>query len=55
MQYGEEYARNGVRAVQLVGWNLGGQDRDDPSQDTDPRLGTWQEFHDAIAQVRPRA
>lgn len=52
VKYGEEYAAHGVKAVQLVGWNVGGQDRDDPSQDTDPHLGTWQEFHDAIAQVQ---
>jgi hypothetical protein len=52
VNYGEEYASNGVKAVQLVGWNIGGQDRDDPSQDTDPKLGTWQEFHDAIAKVQ---
>ncbi|HLI03409.1 MAG TPA: hypothetical protein VKU93_03975, partial [Terracidiphilus sp.] len=24
----------------------------DPSQDTDPHLGTWQQFHDAIARVQ---
>jgi hypothetical protein len=52
VEYGREYALNGVKAVQLVGWNIGGQDRDDPSQDTDPNLGTWREFHDAIAQVQ---
>lgn len=52
VKYGEEYAAHGVKAVQLVGWNIGGQDRDDPSQDTDPHLGTWQEFHDAIARVQ---
>lgn len=52
VEYGKEYADNGVKAVQLVGWNVGGQDRDDPSQDTDPHLGTWQEFHDAIAKVQ---
>jgi hypothetical protein len=52
VEYGREYAANGVRAVQLVGWNIGGQDRDDPSQDTDPRLGTWQQLHDAVAQVQ---
>ena len=51
-EYGEEYAKYGVKAVQLIGWNIGGQDRDDPSQDTDPNLGTWQEFHDAIAKVQ---
>ena len=50
--YGEEYAKYGVRAVQLVGWNIGGQDRDDPSQNIEPGLGTWQEFHDAIAKVQ---
>lgn len=54
VKYGEEYARNGVRAVQLVGWNRGGQDRDDPSQDTDPRLGTRQEFQQAIAQIQTK-
>ncbi|MGH8022750.1 MAG: hypothetical protein ACRED1_04155 [Limisphaerales bacterium] len=52
VQYGREWAANGVRAVQVVGWNIGGQDGDDPSQDTDPGLGTWQQWHDAIAQVQ---
>lgn len=52
VEYGKEYADNGVRAVQLIGWNTGGQDRDDPSQNTDPKLGTWQEFHDAIAKIQ---
>jgi Domain of unknown function (DUF6259) len=52
VEYGEEYAEYGVKAVQLIGWNTGGQDRGDPSQDTDPNLGTWQEFHDAIARVQ---
>ena len=52
VEYGEEYAKYGVKAVQLIGWNIGGQDRDDPSQNTDPNLGTWQEFHDSIAKVQ---
>jgi len=52
VEYGQEYAKCGVKAVQLIGWNVGGQDRDDPSQDTDPNLGTWQEFHDSIAKVQ---
>ena len=52
VEYGREYAENGVRAVQLVGWNIGGQDRDDPSQNIEPNLGTWQEFRDAIAKVQ---
>lgn len=54
VEYGNEYAENGVRAVQLVGWNKGGQDRDDPSLDIEPHLGTWQEFRDAIAAVQAR-
>ena len=49
-EYCKEYAANGVKAVQLVGWNVGGQDRDDPSQDTDSHLGSWQQFHDSIAE-----
>jgi hypothetical protein len=51
-KYAEECAKNGVKAIQLVGWNHGGQDRGDPSQDTDPGLGTWRELHDAIAQAQ---
>jgi hypothetical protein len=45
----EACARWGVKAIQLTGWQIGGQDRDFPLHDTDPRLGTAQEFKDAIA------
>jgi hypothetical protein len=44
--------RWGVKAVQLTGWQMGGQDRDFPLHDIDPRLGTAQEFKDAIAASR---
>ena len=54
VSYGEEYASNGVAAVQVVGWNLGGQDRDDPSQDTEPKLGTPREFRAAIAKIQAK-
>lgn len=54
LRYGEECADNGVAAIQLVGWNHGGQDGGDPSLDTDPMLGTWQELHDAIAAIQSR-
>ena len=53
-KYAEECAQNGVTAIQLVGWNHGGQDGGDPSLDTDPGLGTWQELYDAIAQSQAR-
>ena len=54
VQYGVECAENGVAALQLVGWSLGGQDGGDPSLSTDPGLGTWQELHDAIAQIQAK-
>ncbi len=52
MKYAKECANNGVTAIQLVGWNKGGQDGGDPSQDTDPGLGTTQELKDSIAQAQ---
>jgi hypothetical protein len=45
-----ECARHGVRAIQLVGWNDGGQDQGNPSHDPDPRLGSFDELKAAIAQ-----
>lgn len=54
VEYGQECADNGVSGIQLVGWNHGGQDGGDPAQDTDPGLGTWQDLHDAIAQIQAK-
>jgi hypothetical protein len=51
-KYAEACKRWGVKAIQLTGWQLGGQDRDFPSHDTDPRLGTEQDLKDAIAASR---
>lgn len=51
-KYGKECADNGVTGIQLVGWNKLGQDGNDPSQDFDPHLGTWQELHDAIQKIQ---
>lgn len=48
----EEAAKNGINAIQLVGWNNGGQDRGNPSHDTDLRLGTYQDLKDAIAKIQ---
>jgi len=47
-----ECARHGVKAIQLVGWNDGGQDQGNPSHDPDPRLGTFGELKAAIAQCQ---
>ncbi|HTR81097.1 MAG TPA: DUF6259 domain-containing protein [Bacteroidota bacterium] len=52
VRYGEECAENGVSAIQLVGWNKGGQDGGNPSLDTDPGLGSWQQLHDAIEKIQ---
>ncbi|MEO6966032.1 MAG: DUF6259 domain-containing protein [Acidobacteriaceae bacterium] len=53
-KYIDECANNGVGAIQLVGWNIGGQDGGDPSLDTDPGLGTWQQLHDVIVYAQKK-
>ena len=52
VEVGRDCARHGVRAIQLVGWNDGGQDQGNPSHDPDPRLGTFEELKDAIRQIQ---
>ncbi len=47
-----ECARHGVKAIQLVGWNDGGQDQGNPSHSFDPRLGTLEELKQAIADCQ---
>lgn len=49
---GAECARHGVKAIQLVGWNDGGQDQGNPSHDPDPRLGTFVELKQAIQKCQ---
>jgi hypothetical protein len=44
-------AEHGVKTLQLVGWNQGGQDRGNPSHDPDERLGTWDELKGAISEI----
>ena len=50
-QRAKEAAKDGINALQLVGWNNGGQDRGNPSHDTDPRLGTYDDLKAAIAKI----
>lgn len=52
VQYGKECAENGIGAIQLVGWNEDGQDGGDPSQNTDPGLGTKEELKSSIAKIQ---
>jgi hypothetical protein len=44
-----ECAEAGVRAIQLVGWNDGGQDQNNPCHDPDPLLGGPEELRKAIS------
>ena len=48
---GRQLADHGVTALQLVGWNQGGQDRGNPSHDPDQRLGTWEDLQAAISEI----
>ncbi len=43
-----ECREHGIGAIQLTGWAWGGQDRGNPSHDTDPALGTREELAEAI-------
>ena len=53
-KYIDECAANGVKAIQLVGWNIGGQDGGDPCLNTDPGLGTWDELFQAILHAKSK-
>ena len=48
---GLDCAKNGIKVLQLTGWNDGGQDRGNPSHNTDPRLGTTEDLKQAIARI----
>jgi len=49
---GKECAKHGIKAIQLVGWNNGGQDRGNPSHNTDDRLGSFDELKQAIKEIQ---
>lgn len=53
-KYADECVSHGVEAIQLVGWNREGQDGGDPTQDTDPKLGTKEELKGAISEVQKK-
>lgn len=52
IEVGREAADAGVKAIQLVGFNEGGQDRNNPSHVPEPRLGGFDALRDAIAAVQ---
>ncbi|GHO88074.1 DUF6259 domain-containing protein [Dictyobacter formicarum] len=42
----------GIHVLQIDGWDIGGIDRDYPQYSPDPRLGTWEELKQALAECR---
>lgn len=47
-----ECKAQGIQAIQLTGWAFGGQDRGNPSHDTDDALGSREEFKAAIRECQ---
>jgi hypothetical protein len=50
--YAQDCARHGVNAIQLVGWNHGGQDGGLPFHDAEPQLGGAEALKQAIAKCQ---
>jgi len=48
--YCKECLEYKVKAIQLTGWTIDGQDRGDPCHDTDPLLGTYDDLKNAISE-----
>lgn len=46
-----EAKKSGVKVLQLIGWARGGQDGEEPYQDTEDLLGTREELKEAIAEI----
>jgi len=52
VSYAKDCKKYGVDAIQLTGWQYGGQDRYMPFHDIDPRSGTVEEFKKAISESK---
>src|SRR5665648_680874 len=52
IEVGREAAHAGVTAIQLVGYNEGGQDRNNPSHKPDLRLGGYRGLKKAIGEIQ---
>lgn len=53
-KYVDDCVKWGVDAIQLTGWNTGGQDRGLPNFDPDPRCGTWDELKEGISYANKK-
>lgn len=52
VDYAREAAELGVAAIQITGFNVGGQDRNTPHHDPDPRLGGFDALKKAVADIQ---
>ena len=52
VSYAKDCKKYGVDAIQLTGWQYGGQDRYMPFHDIDPRLGTAEDLKKAISESK---
>ena len=51
-QLAADAKKYGITTFEILGWNIGGIDRGYPQYEPDPRLGTREEFRDALAKMR---
>jgi Domain of unknown function (DUF6259) len=51
-QLATDARKYGITTFEILGWNIGGIDRGYPQYTPDPRLGTPEEFRDALAKMR---
>jgi hypothetical protein len=51
-RWAREARDHGVTTVMISGWNVGGHDNQYPNYTPDPRLGTWEELAEGIAECR---
>jgi hypothetical protein len=51
-QLAADAKKYGITTFEILGWNIGGIDRGYPQYTPDPRLGTPEEFRDALAKMR---
>jgi hypothetical protein len=49
-RWAREAREHGVTTVMISGWNVGGHDNQYPNYTPDPRLGTWEELVEGIAE-----
>lgn len=48
----EDAKKYGITTFEILGWNIGGIDRGYPQYQPDPKLGTPEEFRNALAEIR---